>query len=95
MLRIEKDAGGCVSRVRLCGWVQSKFIESIRASMNDCCSHRILDLTQVTLVDHAVIRFLVRCEDDGVELAHCPAYVREWIVRERAEAAEPQRCYEE
>jgi hypothetical protein len=87
MLRIEKDSHGCASRVRLSGWVQSKFIASIRAAMNDACADKILDLAEVTLVDIAVVRFLINREDEGVELAHCPAYVREWIVRERAEAA--------
>ena len=91
MLRIEKDSDGCVTTLRLSGWVQSNFIASIRTAMNDGCAHKILDLTQVTLVDITVVRFLIRCEEDGVELAHCPAYVREWMARERAEGAMLQR----
>jgi hypothetical protein len=57
--------------------------------MNGGCTHKILDLTEVTLVDIAVVRFLMRCENEGVELVECPPYVREWIVRERAEGAQP------
>ncbi len=45
--------------------------------------HRIvLDLHEVNLVDRDVVRFLVRCVADGIELAHCPAYIREWMIRE-------------
>jgi hypothetical protein len=46
---------------------------------------KVLDLTDVNLVDIAVVRFLIRCEDDGVELMRCPPYVREWMTRERAQ----------
>jgi hypothetical protein len=38
-------------------------------------------LSQVTLVDLAAVRFLIRCEDEGVKLAQCPSYVREWMFR--------------
>jgi hypothetical protein len=48
----------------------------------------VLDLAEVTLVDIAAVQFLVRCENEGVELVHCPPYVREWIIRERAEIAQ-------
>ena len=43
----------------------------------------VLDLSELTLVDDEVIRFLESCEADGIELKNCPAYVREWITRER------------
>ena len=29
------------------------------------------------------INFLVRCESDGITLENCPAYVREWMTRQR------------
>ena len=43
----------------------------------------VLDLSEVSLVDGEVVRFLLRCEMQGIRLAHCPAYVREWMVREK------------
>ena len=85
MLRIEKDRGGCVTKLRLCGRIQSEQITSIRSEMNDHCPGKILDLSDVTLVDLDVVRFLISCEDEGVELTQCPAYIREWMLRERAE----------
>lgn len=45
--------------------------------------HVVLDLSELTLVDQNSVRFLRRCELNGVELRNCPAYVREWITRER------------
>ena len=42
-----------------------------------------LDLRDLTLVDQAAVRFLERCEADGVRLENCPAYIRKWIMGER------------
>ena len=94
MLKIEKDSDGCVATLRLIGRIQSDCIASIRSAMNDGRMHKILDLTEVTLVDVAVVRFLVSCENEGIELVQCPPYVREWIVRERAEGAQPESSYD-
>jgi hypothetical protein len=85
MLRIEKDRDTSVTKLRLIGRIESDLIDSIRSAMNDCCAHKILDLSEVTLVDLGVVRFLMSCEDKGTELLQCPPYVREWMVRERAE----------
>ena len=89
MLKIEKESDGCATRLLLSGRIQSDRIACIRSAMSDGCARKILVLSEVTLVDVAVVRFLIRCEEEGVELAGCPPYVREWIQRERAEAAEP------
>lgn len=43
----------------------------------------LLDLKDVTLVDHSAIRFLVRCEAEGVTLENCPAYIRDWIAAQK------------
>ena len=85
MLRIEKDCHGCVTRLRLSGRIQWDHIASVQSAMSNCCECKILDLSEVTLVDLVVVRFLISCEDEGVELVQCPPYVREWILREREE----------
>jgi hypothetical protein len=89
MLRIEKDSGGSFHKLRLSGRIQSDQIASIRSEMDGDCASKILDLGEVTLVDLGVVQFLIACEDEGVELVECPAYVREWMLRERAEEAQP------
>jgi hypothetical protein len=85
MLRIEKDRDGSVNRLRLIGRIESDLIASIRSAMSNCGAHKILDLSEVTLVDLGVVRFLISCEDEGIELVQCPPYVLEWILRERVE----------
>jgi hypothetical protein len=87
MLRIEKNSDGCITKVALMGRIQSNHIALVQSALNDACEHTVLDLGQVTLVDLGVIRFLIGCEDSGIALVQCPAYVREWILRERAEGA--------
>ncbi|PYX96747.1 MAG: hypothetical protein DMG71_04980, partial [Acidobacteria bacterium] len=39
----------------------------------------ILDLRDVTLVNQDAVKFLGRCEADGIKLENCPLHVREWI----------------
>ena len=90
MLRIEKESDGHTTTLWLIGRIQSADISSIRAQMDDDSVHVLFDLGEVTLVNVEVIRFLSDCEDEGVVLIHCPPYVREWILRERAEGAQPQ-----
>lgn len=43
----------------------------------------VLDVSEVTLVDHEVVRFFNTCEDQGVEIANPSPYIREWMSRER------------
>ena len=85
MLRIEKDRDDCITKLRVSGRIESHHIAGIQSELDDGCAHKILDLGEVTLVDLEVVRFLIRCEDEGIELVECPAYVREWMLRERAE----------
>ena len=91
MLRIEKDCQGCVTRLRLSGRIESDYIASVQSAMSSCCDGNILDLSEVTLVDLVAVRFLISCEDEGVQLVQCPPYVREWILRERAEGEQWER----
>jgi hypothetical protein len=44
-----------------------------------------LDLKDLTRVDQDAVSFLGRCEADDIRLKNCPAYIREWITRERGQ----------
>jgi hypothetical protein len=44
-----------------------------------------IDLKGVLLVDREVAKFLAVSEANGIELRNCPAYIREWVARERAQ----------
>ena len=87
MLRIEKESDGQTTTLQLSGRIQSANIGDIQAQMGDGHVRLFMDLDEVTLVDVEVVRFLSECEDVGIVLVHCPPYVREWILRERAEGA--------
>jgi hypothetical protein len=43
----------------------------------------ILDLANVGLVDHETVKFLGRCEAEGMKIENCPEYIREWMEREK------------
>ena len=43
----------------------------------------ILDLRDLRLADRDAVRYLKGCESDGIKLENCPAYVRDWIDREK------------
>ena len=40
--------------------------------------HRIVD-------GREAVQFLAQCEAEGTTLVHCPAYIREWIEREKVQ----------
>jgi anti-anti-sigma regulatory factor len=50
---------------------------------NEANGRVTLDLTEVTLVDRAAVRFLAGAEAAGIRIVNCPAYVRSWIAAER------------
>ena len=87
-LRIEKRSEGCTTTLQLSGRFGSELIAFVRSVLSNGCARKILDLSDITLVDAKVVRFLNRCDDDGIEVVHCPAYVREWMQRERAEGGQ-------
>jgi predicted metal-binding protein len=43
----------------------------------------VLDLRDVRLADRDAVKFLRGCEADGMKLENCPAYIREWMDREK------------
>jgi hypothetical protein len=67
------------------GRIQSQHLDELKAQMNDNAVRVILDLHEVTLVDADVVQFLSASEEAGITLVRCPLYMREWILRERAE----------
>jgi hypothetical protein len=42
----------------------------------------VLDLAEVNLLDVEAVRFLTQCENKGIRIVRCPAYVRAWMARE-------------
>jgi hypothetical protein len=83
MLRIQRKANGKVF-FTLSGRIEAEDIEELCKLFElETTGRKIaLDLKDVTLVDRDGLKFLSACEADGVDLENCPAYIREWILRE-------------
>ena len=83
MLRIERRSKGRSSiNLRLSGRMQADGLSELLAEIEKC-NPRSLDLEEVILLDRDSVRFLIRCESEGVQLVNCPLYVREWMTREQ------------
>jgi anti-anti-sigma regulatory factor len=87
-LRIVKISDGARTVLKLSGRIQARDIEKLREEMDGRTRGTVLDLQEVTLVDVQVVRFLGLCEVEGVELAHCSPYIREWLFREQVAGEE-------
>ena len=81
--RSKKVSDGKNTVLWLSGRIQSEHLDELRSQIEGNGDTIVLDLDEVTLVDVGVIRFLGRCEREGIELHHCPPFVREWIAREQ------------
>ena len=47
-----------------------------------------IDLTEVTLIGRDAIRLLSTVETKGTELRNCPAYIRNWVSRDKCSGME-------
>ena len=84
MFKIEKLAEGNTTVLRLVGRISAEHLDELNQLIADAKPKVVkLDLSEVTLVDLNVVRFLGDQERRGVELVNCSAYIREWIQREQ------------
>ena len=83
MLRIEKLTEGTITVLRLVGRISTQHLDELRKLIADAEPNVKLDLSEVTLVDLDVVRFLGEQERRGVQLGNCSPYIREWIQREQ------------
>ena len=84
MLKIQRSANGNVV-FTLSGRIQIEGVAELQRlfALEEVDHDLVLDLADVTLVDRDAVKFLARCEADSIKLENCPAYIREWIERER------------
>ena len=68
--------------LRISGRIAREDLDVLRKALED---GRVvaLDLTEVELADRDAVALLAGTESNGIELRHCPAYIREWVTRER------------
>ena len=82
-LKIETASDGHTASLRLIGRIEAEYLDELEAHVRKHRPLLVLDLDEVTLVDVAVVRFLIACEAEGIELRHCAPYIREWMGREQ------------
>ncbi len=68
--------------LRISGRIQGEDLDVLRTALQESRGVAI-DLTEVELVDRDAVKLLARTEGNGIELRRCPAYIREWVTRER------------
>jgi anti-anti-sigma regulatory factor len=83
MLKIQKSANGRFVVFALSGRIEAQHVPELQALFAVEEHAVMLDLKEVILVDREAVRFLARCEQRGLRIDNCPAYVREWILREK------------
>jgi hypothetical protein len=82
-LRIERSARQRFTVFTLSGRMAAEEVAELKDHFD--CEYRkiILDLRELRLADRDSVRFLRACEVDGMKLENCPAYIREWMDREK------------
>jgi hypothetical protein len=83
--RIDRLVGGD-NLIVLCttGKLTEEHVDTLRNALRREAGALAIDLKNVSLVDREAVQLLVLSEDNGTELRNCPAYIREWVARERA-----------
>jgi len=93
MLRIEKLLVKTPTVLKLSGRIQEENLPVLRAEIEKCTDSPKLDLKDVNLLDRPSVRFLIRCESQGIQLVNCPLFIQEWITCERRRAVPPASPY--
>ena len=82
-LRIDRSERQSFRVFTLTGSMEAEHISDLIELFDHDYQNIIVDLREVRLADRGAVRFLRACEAYGMKLENCPAYVREWIDREK------------
>ena len=71
-------------RLALTGKVSGNNLGDLRRQIEKARRLRrevVIDLSEVTLVDHQALEFLVALSREFVQLINCPVYIEPWLTR--------------
>jgi ABC-type transporter Mla MlaB component len=86
-LKIQRHIKMDNARFNLCGQIDVKELPELRRLLAaEEQKYVVLDLKEVKLIDREALRFLVRCQESGIKVENCPAYIREWILKEETQS---------
>jgi len=87
--KIERSVSGeGLVVLRVSGRIHAEHVDTLREFVGREKGQMAIDLKEVILVDREVVGFLAFSEAGGIELRNCPAYIREWVARERTRTGE-------
>jgi anti-anti-sigma regulatory factor len=69
--------------LRLSGRIDRVDVDTLREMIGREKEPVAIDLTEVVLVDREVVRLFATSELNGIELRNCPAYIREWVSKDK------------
>jgi hypothetical protein len=81
--RIDRAVEGNLIVLSISGTITGQHVDTLRSVLQQESGAVAIDLKNVSLVDGDGVQLLALSEDMGMELRNCPAYVREWVTRER------------
>ena len=81
--KIEKHRVRHSTTIRLIGRMRADHLSELEKQISESESKIVLDLEELNLVDVEAVRFLGKCEAQGVTLLNCSPYIRDWIGKER------------
>ena len=81
MLKIQRSEVEGLAIIAVSGRIDQEHVSEIRGVLTaESDIGRVkLDLQELMLVDREAVKFLDACEVNGIKLANCPSYIREWI----------------
>ena len=65
--------------LRISGRIDAEQLSELRSCMSRHGPNVELELDEVPLVDFTVVRFLARCQAEGMEVRNCARYIRKWM----------------
>jgi hypothetical protein len=68
--------------LKVSGRLRRENLADLQKQVETDPARTVLDVSEVTLVDLEVVRFLNAYYDRGIEVATPPPYIREWMNRE-------------
>jgi hypothetical protein len=69
--------------LRLSGRIDRDDVDTLREMIGREKDPVAIELTEVVLVDREVVRLFATSELNGIELRNCPAYIREWVSKDK------------
>ena len=72
--------------LRISGRITGQNVDMLRDLLRQEKDTVAIDLKEVLLVDREAVKLLASSEASGIELRNCPAYIREWVERHKAQS---------